>query len=182
MKLTYSSLEEALSLAESKNESKLCLIFQKQISNRIHFLGNKVQKITASMNSSKLTFGENDGEGIFRHESEFQYEIKQNFDNKNTQFEEDIRKMEMSEISKLTSSIENLGKLFANMNNIVFEQGTVIDRIDANIVTTVERVDSGNIQLLKAIEHQSTGLADALIKILGIIVIALTLLLFLKYY
>ena len=161
---------------------KLCESLKKQVSKKINKISKKIEHISSALRSKNSTpSNKKDNFDFLRNEREFNYEITRNSDRGVLQFENDVRKMEMEELSRLTDSIQAINKLFTHMGSLVFEQGTLVDRIDANITLTVERVDNGNMQLVRAIEHQSSGLADLFIKILGFIVVGLTLLLFLKY-
>lgn len=160
---------------------RLCYFLKREISKRIHKISNKIHKITTPGKSA----GKGDPKGnkfdFLRNDDEFDYQINQSEDRAANKFETEMRRMENQEMQRLTESIEAVSKLFVSMSSLVFEQGTIIDRIDMNISMAVERVEQGNLQLIRAIEHQNNGLADYLIRILGFIVVALAALLFLKY-
>lgn len=50
----------------------------------------------------------------------------------------------MSEINVLTHSIFELKEFFMRMEDLVFHQGTIIDRIDFNIQNTFDTIQMGN--------------------------------------
>ena len=53
----------------------------------------------------------------------------------------------MKEIIKVAQSINELASLFRELNVLVIEQGTILDRIDYNVEQTVERVKHGVVDL-----------------------------------
>ena len=57
------------------------------------------------------------------------------------------------EIIKVAQSINELAQLFKELNVLVLEQGTILDRIDYNIEQTVTKVKQGVTELEKADEY-----------------------------
>jgi len=57
------------------------------------------------------------------------------------------------EIIKVAQSINELAQLFKELNVLVLEQGTILDRIDYNIEQTVTKVRQGVTELEKADEY-----------------------------
>lgn len=55
------------------------------------------------------------------------------------------------EINKLVETINELTGIFKQMAELVYEQGTILDRIDFNIEETLENTKKANIQLEKVI-------------------------------
>jgi len=53
------------------------------------------------------------------------------------------------EINKLVESINELTSIFKQMTELVYEQGTILDRIDYNVEETLDNVKKANIQLNK---------------------------------
>lgn len=170
--------------ASSERTRRLCEFLRRQISKRITKISNKVHKIThpaAPSSGGPASHGRNNRFDFLRNDEEFNFEITASNQQGAQRFESEIRRLENAEMSRLTESIETVNKMFVNMSNLVFEQGTIIDRIDVNIATAVERVQHANVQLMRAVEHQNSGLADYLIRVLGLLVLALAALLFFKY-
>lgn len=163
---------------------RLADFLRRQISKRINKLSHKIHKISEQAAAGTRGPARNPRGNRFdflRNDEDFNYEIGGGSQKEAQRFETEIRRMENVEMTRLTESIEAVNKLFVNMSNLVFEQGTIIDRIDSNIATAVERVEHANVQLLRAVEHQNSGLADYLIRVLGLLVLALAALLFFKY-
>ena len=52
--------------------------------------------------------------------------------------------MEMNEIKELNKNISDLKNIFINVENMVVQQGDIIDRIDMNIDQTMNYIDSVN--------------------------------------
>jgi syntaxin 16 len=59
-------------------------------------------------------------------------------------------KLRHEDILKLTRTINDLAQLFNQLNLLVVEQGTVLDRIDKNLEMTLTRAQEGNKTLKKA--------------------------------
>lgn len=57
------------------------------------------------------------------------------------------------EIIKVAQSINELATLFKELNVLVIEQGTILDRIDYNVEQARAKVEAGNAELVKADEH-----------------------------
>ncbi|KAH0485765.1 MAG: uncharacterized protein KVP18_004234 [Porospora cf. gigantea A] len=71
------------------------------------------------------------------------------------------------EVARLTGTVKEVHQLFQDMACLVTEQGTVLDRVDANIDLVVDRAKQTNQQLKKAEENQRSGLAKKAIWYLG---------------
>lgn len=74
------------------------------------------------------------------------------------------------EIRSVVQSIADLSEIFKDLNQMVIEQGTVLDRIDYNIEQTVVRTETGLQQLQKAESYQKKNKKMLVIIVLGIIV------------
>lgn len=85
------------------------------------------------------------------------------------------------ELVKMISTIDNLSKILSQMSEMVFEQGALLDRIDINIMSTVERVKKGNFELVQAKEELEKGCGARLLKMLIIANCLVFLLLVLKF-
>ena len=85
------------------------------------------------------------------------------------------------ELIKMISTIDNLSKMLTQMSEVVFEQGAVIDRIDVNILSTVEKVKKGNLELVQAKEELEKGCAARLLKMLIVANCLIFLILVLKF-
>jgi syntaxin 16 len=59
----------------------------------------------------------------------------------------------MQEIQRIAKSVEDLAVLFKELNTLVVDQGTILDRIDYNMETAVQHVKSGLVQIEKADEY-----------------------------
>lgn len=77
--------------------------------------------------------------------------------------------------------INNLASVFKQLNQLVIDQGTVLDRIDYNIETTVHNVKQANIQLRKAEQYQSSPTGRRCIIILLILILIFSVILTIKY-
>lgn len=85
------------------------------------------------------------------------------------------------EILRIAKSIHELATLFRELNVLVIEQGTILDRIDYNIERTAESVKKGTAELQKAEDYSKRALSCKCIVILLIIVIILIAILIAKH-
>lgn len=86
-----------------------------------------------------------------------------------------------SEIVKIAQSINELASLFKELNVLVIEQGSVLDRIDYNIEQTVIKVDSGTKELEKAEEYSKKAYTMKCIVVLALIIVILLIILIWKH-
>jgi syntaxin 16 len=61
-----------------------------------------------------------------------------------------------AEIAAVCTSIEQLSGLMRDLNALVMDQGTMIDRVDANMVQVLDRTTAGVAQLVVAQKHQQS--------------------------
>ncbi len=153
----------------------------KDMQRRIGKLADKAEKVSGFVkHKSELLKREKD-KGMVRDEDLFNYEEYFAQQRDQQLFEKQMGELERKELEGLTDSLVELSQTFTRMQDLVFEQGAIIDRIDLNLSVTLDKVELGNIQLQKAIEHQEGGLADTCIKILAVLVVLMSLALLLKY-
>jgi len=64
---------------------------------------------------------------------------------------------EQAELARLVGMMNELNTMFRDLSLVIFEQGTVLDRIDTKIEMAVQDVEAGNEELETANEHQKGG-------------------------
>lgn len=68
---------------------------------------------------------------------------------------EERRQQEVcDEVQNILESIKELQEMFKDLSSMVVEQGTVLDRVDYNIMKSSENINKGLDELKKAREHQ----------------------------
>ena len=82
------------------------------------------------------------------------------------QFEETLIYERNTEITNIAKSIEDLASILKELNVLVHDQGTILDRIDYNMECAVENIKSGVGLLGKADEHQKSTMSTQT-KIIG---------------
>ena len=83
------------------------------------------------------------------------------------------------EIDKISKKMNNLQELFKDLNIIVIEQGTILDRIDYNIDFAFENVKKGKKKITQANEsHKGECFRNAILFLLIVIFLESCLLLF----
>lgn len=85
------------------------------------------------------------------------------------------------EINKLVETINELTKIFKQMNQLVIDQGTILDRIDFNIEDTLVQTKKGNEQLTKANEYQKSNRGTYCIVLLSALIFFFLMILIVKY-
>ena len=87
-------------------------------------------------------------------QSEFQqFESEQEFEHKP---DLTLNKMRYEQIIGLSNSVSTLSELTRDLNSMVIDQGTIIDRIDHNIDSAIPKIEKGNSELKQATKRQGT--------------------------
>ena len=86
------------------------------------------------------------------------------------------------DINILANSINELSGIFKDLQNVVNEQGTILDRIDYNIEVSYENSQRGLKHIKKAEEHQNESCFRNLILLLFGIIFVETILIILKIF
>ena len=90
-----------------------------------------------------------------------------------------VLKRRDTELSRLLNSVNDLSSIFKDMQNLVMEQGSILDRIDYNIDMASINVVKGKNSLIKANEyHKNNCFRNVIIVILVCIFIESLMLIF----
>jgi len=82
--------------------------------------------------------------------------------------------MERNEqIKGLLQSINQLTQVYKQLNDLVIEQGSLIDRIDYNIEETFTHVEQGNVHLVNAEKQQDSSCSMKCILVLILLIVIL---------
>ncbi|KAI9329568.1 t-SNARE [Obelidium mucronatum] len=84
------------------------------------------------------------------------------------------------EINEIVKSINGLAEIFKELQTMVIDQGTVLDRIDYNIENTATYMSEAHVQLEKASGYQEKTKAKLCIIFLGLLVFIVLVILFYK--
>ena len=92
---------------------------------------------------------------------------------------DEIMKHREIEIDKISKKMNNLQELFKDLNIIVIEQGTILDRIDYNIDISFENVKKGKKHIVQANEsNKGSCFRNAILTLIIIVFVESCLLLF----
>ena len=84
-----------------------------------------------------------------------------------------------TQLSELLNSVTDLAEIFKDMQNLVMEQGSILDRIDYNIDIASTNITSGKNSIVKANEyHKNNCFRNVIIVLLVCIFIEALLLIF----
>ena len=160
---------------------------------------NMRQNILTEINSFSKKF-KLEQEIFFKKCEELNFETKDNFnfielneistnssdlnENNNDNFlmkeePDEIMKHREIEIDKISKKMNNLQELFKDLNIIVIEQGTILDRIDYNIELACDNVQKSKKNIVKANEsHKGSCFRNAILILFIIIFVESCFLLF----
>ncbi|ORX71987.1 t-SNARE [Linderina pennispora] len=96
------------------------------------------------------------------------------------QNEAEIAKRE-GEVAHIHESIVELAAIFGQMQEMIIDQGTMLDRIDYNVENTVVNVAAAADELEKADKHQKNSVANKCIIVMGVVVVILFIILLVKW-
>eukprot|EP01017_Pseudomicrothorax_dubius_P034523 TRINITY_DN4746_c0_g1_i6.p1 TRINITY_DN4746_c0_g1~~TRINITY_DN4746_c0_g1_i6.p1 ORF type:complete len:316 (-),score=60.69 TRINITY_DN4746_c0_g1_i6:108-1055(-) len=95
--------------------------------------------------------------------------------------EEDLDQQRDTQINKMVESLNKLATLFKDLNHVVVEQGTLLDRIDYNVEQTLFNTRKAVKELVKANEYHQSNLARKCQFVLTGLIFFFLIVLFLKY-
>ena len=84
---------------------------------------------------------------------------------------EDLVNQRVAEIKKISQTVQELAEMTRELNMLVHEQGTIIDRIDYNIETTEKHVEKAVEEIQQAEKYQKASRVKMVVLILGIMII-----------
>jgi syntaxin 16 len=87
----------------------------------------------------------------------------------------------LKEYEKIAQSINSIHEMFKDMNQLIIDQGTILDRIDYNMTVALETMEKGNEQLHKAAELQKAGTYKLCVMFLVVLIIGFLLALLFKF-
>ncbi len=93
--------------------------------------------------------------------------------------EREISKRE-KEINQIAKSINSLAEVFKDIQTMVIDQGTILDRIDYNVETTVVNLQQANQELQRSSDHQKSTTNRLCIMILIFLIAIMFLILIFK--
>ena len=168
-------------LEKVKSNIKLYLITRIQnFSNE--FRQNQQQHLKYLKEMGVITYTDdnniNSSESFFNNKDE---------ENKNFLYtkEDDINlqiKKRDEDITVLAKSISELSDIFKDLQSVVQEQGTILDRIDYNINLSYENTQQGLNSIKKAEEHQKESCFRNAILLLFLIIFVETILILFKFF
>ena len=99
-----------------------------------------------------------------------------------TQENHDYLRKRDEDLTNLLNSINELAQIFKDMQALVMEQGTILDRIDYNIDIAISNITSGKKSISKADKHLKNNCFRNVIIILIVIIFIEALLLIFKIF
>lgn len=125
---------------------------QISLANRIREQGLELRKIDAQMRPVDSKQDETN-----QIETKQDLELAQIGNNQiETKQDLELNKMRYEQIIGLASSVSTLSQITNELNGMVIDQGTIIDRIDHNIDMAIPKIQQGNTELKQATKRQGT--------------------------
>lgn len=115
---------------------------------------------------------------LYKHNDDFfdSGEVEISLDEESNELEI-AAKYRNESINSLVENIIDLSDIFKELNTLVVNQGSILDRIDFNIQQALDNTKKANVQLIKAEKHQKCTRAAGCIALLaGIILLLLSVL------
>ncbi|CAD8123353.1 unnamed protein product [Paramecium sonneborni] len=169
---------------ETQSDKKIRMNINRALAQQIQDLTNALRNQQKRMVTMIKQINKDDGGNFLKLSEQKQQEMKV-ADDELTQAEEqmydDIISERDQEINKLVTMINELAEVFKTLNQLVIDQGTILDRIDYNIDQVVHNVKKANEELIKAEDSQNSPLANRCIIILIIMIAICCVLLTIKY-
>ena len=86
-----------------------------------------------------------------------------------------------NELNQLLNSVNDLAQIFKDMQSLVMEQGSILDRIDYNIDIAASNITTGKKSLVKANEYHKNNCFRNVIIVLIVCIFIEALLLIFKF-
>lgn len=155
------------SIEGSENEQKIRKNIQKKLVARLKELTGRFKVAEDSyMSLIQKTFEvKTDSSGLF--EVEKQEELK-------------IEKLKNEEIRALAENFAQVAEVFKELNYMIVDQGTILDRIDYCLVSAKDNMKKANVELIKAENNQKCTRATNCLLILIVLIVLLLLTLIFK--
>ncbi|CUM49851.1 uncharacterized protein AC631_02648 [Debaryomyces fabryi] len=183
LNLDYSNNEISIIESFKKNYAlkiqESSLIFRNLQNNYIKFLKDDEDETDTLINdSNKDQFNLIENEEESRNIENYSKQILQQtqIHSSNSQFLQTRER----EISKLAMGILEISTIFKEMESMVIDQGSILDRIDYNIANTAQDLKSSEKELVKAQGYQKRTTKCKLIFLLSLIVFALFIIVLVK--
>ena len=93
---------------------------------------------------------------------------------------EDLVNQRVEEIKKISQTVKELAEITRQLNEMVMEQGTIIDRIDYNLETTENHVEKAVEEIKTAEKYQKAMRVKIIVLILLLLILGAIIILILK--
>ncbi|KAJ2612765.1 Integral membrane protein SED5 [Coemansia sp. RSA 1365] len=136
----------------------------------------------------KLSLRKDVNSDVFAADAEFERAASRRFDL--TLSDQQLKAVEANEaaiaqregeLADIHESIVDLAAVFGQMQDMIIDQGTLLDRIDYNVETAVVNVSKAADELETADRHHKGAVANKCIIALGVVVILLVVILLIKW-
>ena len=170
-----------------KNNVKMLLVSKIQnFSNEFRKNQQQFMKYLKEMGGGDQEFLEKNNNNISEDSFDSLDDEKENLNKNFLLTQEDDLELQIKkrdeDINILANSINELSGIFKDLQNVVQEQGTILDRIDYNIDVSYENSQRGLKFIKKAEEHQKDSCFRNVILLLFIIIFIETILIILKIF
>ena len=182
MKSHASSVSKYLSenSATDRLDKCICVFLNTEFSKMIKQLKKEEQKFFSAVKNKKEKESASFFDFIDENHINEEKRVVYNDKGDKMVFTDISKSSQTEELTRMLDQINSLTDLLGQMNDLIIEQGTVVDRIDMNIEVTLDRTKKGNLELLSAKEDLEKGCVQKLLKFLIVANVIVFLLLMLK--
>lgn len=176
------ALVESLKKKLALRTQELSTTFRKLQNNYIRYLREdefEIQDNEAKPTESSI-FQEEEGSAIESYSREAMQASSQQLQQKNPQLSDGYLEQREREIYKIAQGVIEISTIFKELETMVIDQGTVLDRIDYNLSKTAESVKKAHKEMKKAEGYQKSTAKCKVVLFLVLLIMTATMLLLLK--
>lgn len=185
-KLGINYTPEELSILENLKKNyalkiqESTLVFRNMQNNYIKFLRDDVDESEQLLGNSENAFAVTEDETKTKDIEDYSKQILMNTQVQMKKSNTNYLQEREREISKLAMGILEISTIFKEMESLIVDQGSILDRIDYNLSSTVQDLKLSDKELLKAQNYQKRTTKCKIIFLLSLVVFALFLIVLIK--
>lgn len=168
-------------LSGQKSEKLLAKNLEKYFQSKVKKLSEKYSKIAGKIKEKTEIYQREIENGSFASNETFSCDENIKIQTSENFSQIEIQEIEKMDLERLSITIQELSDLFDKMGIKGFEEGKVVDRIDAGTLESVVLPGKVNLEIARAVDNQEDGRGEKCMRVLSVIIIILTFFLLWKF-